>query len=193
MYKLKDIFTLNLNSRGGVKLFNKIANRYNLHKEDRKDLMNVKVGSSESSKGFQWKSAKRFWTIDNEKINESSWDSVRGIIQMIGTYCPIYNSMLLYHNEPYFKLYGYIAQSNLIEYSANNGYRNRTLYFEEAEINIKIYIMDVGEIIPTMENMLLVFGISKEMLEEVGIKQISEEEYLNLNPSAHVGIELVNK
>ena len=192
MYKLKDIFTLNLNSRGGVKLFNKIANRYNLHKEDRKDLMNVEVGSSESSKGFQWKSAKRFWTIDNEKINESSWDSVRGIIQMIGTYCPIYNSMLLYHNEPYFKLYGYIAQSNLIEYSVNNGYRNRTLYFEEAEINIKIYIMDVGEIIPTIENMLLVFGISKEMLEEVGIKQISEEEYLNLNPSAHVGIELVN-
>lgn len=193
MYKLKDIFTLNLNSRGGVKLFNKIANRYNLNKEDRKDLMNVEVGSSESSKGFQWKSAKRFWTIDNEKINESSWDSVRGIMQMIGTYCPIYNSMLLYHNEPYFKLYGYIAQSNLIEYSVNNGYRNRTLYFEEAEINIKIYIMDIGEIIPTMENMLLVFGISKEMLEEVGIKQISEEEYLNLNPSAHVGIELVNK
>ena len=46
MYKLKDIFTLNLNSRGGVKLFNKIANKYNLRKEDRKDLMNVEVGSS---------------------------------------------------------------------------------------------------------------------------------------------------
>lgn len=48
MYKLKDIFTLNLNSRGGVKLFNKIANRYNLNKEDRKDLMNVEVGGKEN-------------------------------------------------------------------------------------------------------------------------------------------------
>lgn len=86
-----------------------------------------------------------------------------------------------------------MAQSNLLEYSTNNDYRNRTLYFEEAEINIKIYTIDVGEIIPTIENMLLVFGVSKEMLEELGIKQISEEEYLNLNPSAHVGIELVNK
>ena len=46
MYKFKDIFTLNLNTRGGVKLFNKIANKYNLHKEDRKDLMNLEVGSA---------------------------------------------------------------------------------------------------------------------------------------------------
>ena len=56
MYKLKDIFTLNLNSRGGVKLFNKIANRYNLNKEDRKDLMNVEVGSSnvDDSDKYTW-------------------------------------------------------------------------------------------------------------------------------------------
>ena len=192
MYKLKDIFTLNLNSRGGVKLFNKIANRYNLNKEDRKDLMNVEVGYSESTKGFQWKSAKRFWTIDSEKINESSWDSVRGLIQMIGTYCPIYSSMLLYQNDPYLKLYSYCAQSNLIDYGTASSWRNRTLYFEEAEIDIKFHVLDADEMIPTMENMLLYAGIAKEMLEELGIKQISEEEYLSLTPFDYAGKELVN-
>lgn len=40
----------------GVKLFNKIANKYNLHKEDRKDLMDLEVGSSnvDDSDKYVW-------------------------------------------------------------------------------------------------------------------------------------------
>lgn len=46
--KLSDIFSLNLNSKGGAKLFKKIANKYNLdYKEVRKSVEeNVGGGSS---------------------------------------------------------------------------------------------------------------------------------------------------
>ena len=45
--KLSDIFSLNLNSKGGAKLFKKIANKYNLdYKEARKSVEeNVGGGS----------------------------------------------------------------------------------------------------------------------------------------------------
>lgn len=46
--KLKDVFNLNLNTRGGVKLFDKIANKYNLIKSDRKNLVEV-VNKGEGS------------------------------------------------------------------------------------------------------------------------------------------------
>lgn len=54
MLKLKDIFNIDISSKGGVKLFNKIANKYNLRKEDRKDLMNVEVGGG-SEKTYYYK------------------------------------------------------------------------------------------------------------------------------------------
>ena len=50
MYKLKDIFTLNLNTRGGAKLFQRIMNRYGIPKEDSKELKN-NVDNSSSGGG----------------------------------------------------------------------------------------------------------------------------------------------
>lgn len=46
--KIQDIFKLNLSTRGGVTLFDKIANRYNLIKSERKELTN-NLKSSDSS------------------------------------------------------------------------------------------------------------------------------------------------
>lgn len=51
--KIQDIFKLNLNDRGGVKLFNKIMGRYNISKADSKELINEVQNSSSGDGGVK--------------------------------------------------------------------------------------------------------------------------------------------
>lgn len=49
MYKLKDIFSLNLNSKGGAKLYRKIMGKYNIPLKDAKELRQKIVESSQGN------------------------------------------------------------------------------------------------------------------------------------------------
>lgn len=196
MYKLKDIFTLNLNSRGGVKLFNKIANKYNLNKEDRKDLMNVEVGSSEGSNGFQYKSRKVCWQIDNTKINEDNLF----IYQLIASYIPIYS--LINHSYDDVlnkdnKTYLYLATPAFFAYLIKKDKSWNTIYFEEAESSIIItdddMTINTNGVIDIMTSLMGVTPSEEQLYEDIGLKSIPYEEYINMNIDKEIGKELVNE
>lgn len=192
MYKLKDIFTLNLNSRGGVKLFNKIANRYNLNKEDRKDLMNVEVGSSESTKGFQYKSSKVCWEIE-PKNEEQKAMAIRLVSEVL--VIPLYSSLLVSYDGNFSnwdKYYANFTHIPLAKYCAK--LQPYALYIEE---NIFTGQFDFnGTIIenPSIYKIFEIFGISEEnAYDQAGIKRISYEEYMNLRVDKEIGKDLINE
>lgn len=65
--KLKDIFSLNLNSKGGAKLYRKIMGKYNIPKQDSKQLVKEIRNSSEGGgvKEYYYK-----WKDGADKLNE---------------------------------------------------------------------------------------------------------------------------
>lgn len=192
MYKLKDIFTLNLNSRGGVKLFNKIANRYNLNKEDRKDLMNVEVGSSESTKGFQYKSSKVCW-----EINPKGEEQTAMVIGFLGEVLviPLHTSLLVTYDGNYsdrIKYYANFAHIPVAKFCAHQD--PYTLYIEEnifiGQINFKGIIIEN----PSISKILEIFGMTEEnAYDQAGIKRISYEDYMNLRVDKEIGKDLINE
>ena len=80
--KIQDIFKLNLKTRGGVKLFHRIMNRYGIPKEDNVELkQNVEIASScgGSSSNFPYR-------ISYFKVNIVYWAD---IAERIVQYYPI--------------------------------------------------------------------------------------------------------
>lgn len=195
MLKLKDIFTLDLNTRGGVKLFNKIANKYNLHKEDRKDLMNVEVGSSEGDNGFKYKSNKICWEI-NPLTDEQTNHAISLLSEM--SIAPFYSAIYIAYDGNYsnhVKYYGYQTQFAISRFCAN--VEPNALYLEESSSNI-IFNYN-GEIIENLSfsNFIKVFeqfGFTEDAIYEMaGIKRITYEEYINRRVDKEIGKELVNE
>lgn len=192
MYKLKDIFTLNLNTRGGVKLFNKIANKYNLHKEDRKDLMNLEVGSSEDAKGFEYKSSKVCWKID-PLTEEQTYMAISLVSELL--VIPLYSSLLVTYDgnfSDWNKYYANFTHIPLVKYCAK--LQSYALYIEE---NIFIGQFDFsGTIIenPSISKIFETLGVTEDMLYEMaGIKRIPYEEYMNLRVDEEIGKDLINE
>lgn len=205
MLKLKDIFTLDLNTRGGVKLFNKIANKYNLHKEDRKDLMNVEVGSSEDNKGFQYKSKKVCWEFKTEQILENinnntiSNEVVIVILQVISLYLPLYSAINHLFDSAAnsdIKYYHYIANAlvanHIIAFSNNVS----EIYIEEAQSDLifndgSAQIDTSGGLISVLHSIAM--PVTETDLYEIGIIKITYEEYINKHLDYEMGKELVNE
>ena len=204
MYKLKDIFTLNLNTRGGVKLFNKIANKYNLHKEDRKDLMNLEVGSSEGGSGFQYKSNKVCWEFDTKQIlenidnNKIASSSVHMVLEIISIYLPLYSAIRhLFDNAANrdVKYYCYIANTTVLAYGFQFIENKQKIYIEEAQSNLifndEMQIDTSGGLIGVLNS--VGSPVTETDLHEIGIKKITYEEYINMYLDYEVGKELVNE
>lgn len=88
--KIQDIFKLNLANRGGVKLFNRIMGRYNIPKEDNKQLIKEVRNSSEGGgdKEYYYK-----WKDGADKFSE-----LFNLIGKIGRVKNIMNGGRLFYN-----------------------------------------------------------------------------------------------
>lgn len=69
--KIQDIFKLNTNTRGGVKLFNRIMGRYNIPKQDSKQLIKEIRNSSNGDSG----GIKEYYY---KVINEQAYNAIKG-------------------------------------------------------------------------------------------------------------------
>lgn len=81
--KLSDIFSLNLNSKGGAKLYRKIMGKYNIPKQDSKQLVKEIRNSSEGEGVKEW-----YYTINVQGIYDSVGEEDALILMM--SICPNY-------------------------------------------------------------------------------------------------------
>ena len=153
------------------------------------------VGSSESVKGFQYKSTKRFWKIPYDAFTDNSWEENNHTFRLILNYVPIYSA---YNSrwsdagtENYNMYYAYLSSYAILEYVSSSGNLWHQLYFEEAYVDKEILFEGAASVIPTLENLIKLF-------KDIGLDlsgffvEITEEEYLNNSSRAVVGKELVN-
>lgn len=100
MLKLKDIFNIDISSKGGGKLYKKIMRKYNI---PLKEIKEVKQEIVECSSGGSGEGAKEYyykWLTDDENIRGD-------IASLIGMICDI-NSILIPSYEGYGKINAYI-------------------------------------------------------------------------------------
>lgn len=175
MYKLKDIFTLNLNTRGGVKLFNKIANKYNLHKEDRKDLMNLEVGSSSTTSNV------KYYSFDPDK-NEFSDTGIEILSQIVTSVKGVY-----YENGKYYSILPTWLHNSTMEYPFDRVVRCKIDYDVEI-INYWIgkdengNYMYVNSLYDYFSQISIIIGVSspEELLSKLGLTECTKEEFYDL-------------
>jgi len=174
MYKLKDIFILNLNSRGGVKLFNKIANRYNLHKEDRKDLMNLEVGSSTTSniKYYSFDYIKNEFENDGIRILSTIVNSVKGQYYRNGIYYSILPTNI--HNDsvdyPFDRVVKCAIDWNVefINYNIGTDENDNLIYINSLYDYLSISLPFLG------------LSSIEEFLSKLGLTECTKEEFYDL-------------
>lgn len=175
MYKLKDIFTLNLNTRGGVKLFNKIANKYNLHKEDRKDLMNLEVGSSSTTSNI------KYYSFDPDK-NEFSDEGINMLCQIV-----ISVKGRNYENGGHYSILPTWLHNGMMKYPFDKVVRCKidynvdfiNLYVGEDENNNPRYLNSLYDYLNIT---IISVGISslEEFLSKLGLTECTKEEFYDL-------------
>ena len=176
MLKLKDIFTIDLNTRGGVKLFNKIANKYNLHKEDRKDLMNVEVGSSSTTSNI------KYYSFDRNK-NEFSDDGT-AILSSI-----VYSVKGKWYDENgmHYSILPIYMHNNAVDYAFERVNRcsidwniDFINYGPVGEINGNlVYVNSLYEYLNILSTAFNTSSI-EELLSKLGLTECTKEEFYDL-------------
>lgn len=190
MYKLKDIFSIDRTNGGGVKLFNKIANRYNLHKEDRKFLMKAQTG--ENTGGFRYESTKVCYRVCGTQ--DFSIKSVLQAISVLPYYSCIHEMSEGSGSTRYEKFYLFTITSPFLNVAnANNSYNY--ILLEECKFEFTFNISDEeSHTVYNLMDMLkaIFFNMSEqEILTMCGIERISYEDYMNLELSQETGKELI--
>ena len=150
--KIQDIFKLNLKTRGGVKLFHRIMNRYGIPKEDNVKLkQNVEIASScgGSSTNFPYR-------ITYFKVNNTNWASLADFISI---YYPI------------------IATVNL-----DNGKGEKHLVDRSILNDVRIFtVIDWDIVTPEYSiNLDFVFKALEGSPEVDYVEEITQEEYNNI-------------
>lgn len=158
--------------------------------------MNVEVGSSEDAKGFQYKSAKRYWTVPYNVFTEIPWDEGKEIVAIAVAYVPKYSAYdkqwSSSFSENYYKYYGYLSENVLRQYIGFSSNLWHQLYFEEAYVDKEVLIEGVFNAIPTIENIIKLFKEEGMDMSNLFV-EITEEEYLSNVCTAEIGKELVNE
>ena len=154
--------------------------------------MNLEVGSSESTKAFQYKSSKVCWKINPQ--NEEQKAMAIGVLGEL-LVVPLYSALLINYDgdfSNYVKYYANFIYTPLAKYCGQQ--EPYDLYIEE-NIFTEPYNLG-GTIIENISilKVLEVLNVSEEQLYEMaGIKRIPYEEYINLRVDTEIGKELVNE
>lgn len=175
--KLSDIFSLNLNSKGGAKLFKKIANKYNL------DYKQVRKSVEENTDKYGYYNISKL--IREGAVTEGEFD---GIIETIYTFVNNIEitAIFLIHDTD-----GIICCSKLsamllrlgIKYIENKiDNNNANVYIKVDENDTYCVLRDLNEFKHkadykgTLIDRFILSGIPKEEVEQMFVP-ISKEEY----------------
>lgn len=167
--------------------------------------MNVEVGSSDDTKGFQYKSRKVCWEIKTEQIlenidnNRINVYAIRLILSIISQYLPLYSSINHLFDTAAnsdVKYYHYMANTILMIYNFEFTDRTGEIYIEEAQSNL--IFSDSNTKIDTSGGLISVLNsfeilVTENDLYEIGIRKITYEEYINKHLDYEIGKELINE
>ena len=154
--------------------------------------MNVEVGSSESTKGFQYKSSKVCWEIKPK--NEEQKAGAIGVLSEVLA-VPLYSSLLVTYDGNHSNQTKYYANFTYIPLAKFCAQQNHyDLYIEENIFIGQINFNGISIENPSILKMLETFGFTEENLyDQSGIKRIPYEEYMNLRFDEEISKELVNE
>lgn len=174
--KLSDIFSLNLNSKGGAKLFKKIANKYNL------DYKQVRKSVEENTNKYGYYDIS-LWirTIPAEEgafkpIAENFLLAVNNI-EVTGIFLIHYTAGICAFSKTNMAI---VMSISNIEYQIDN--HNAKVYIKVDENDMKMTCIDINENAIKVDykgsiiDRIVQQGESKEEVEQMFIK-ITEEEY----------------
>lgn len=175
MKKIQDIFKLDLSTRGGVRLFDRIANRYNLIKSERKELRNELINNTSKTSNFQYDSNHIVWKIAWNNVEHNQIKNILMFLVNIPLYAT-YSQYMDGGGEYLDKYYGIISHfliGTSIQKIENNNISNDSstiMYIEECKGPYTVSF-NTGEIIEVNNLEELMIIMSGNQYDETNIEE----------------------